>query len=88
MISLGNIYTSFIIQTEPATFRNIYVHTYIHVTTISEKRGNKFEGGLERFGGKEGKGESCNYIIVSKIKWFLISVEELKKPLGCRSHQQ
>lgn len=53
MISPGNIYTSYIIQTEPVIFRNKYVHTYIHVTTISEKRGHKFERGLEGFGGKK-----------------------------------
>lgn len=42
----------------------------MHVTRINEKkRGHEFkreQGGVhERFGGRYGKGEMCNYIIIS-----------------------
>ena len=63
MVSPENIHTSNIIQTEHIIFRNIFVYTYsyMHITTISEKRGHEFEREQGRVYGKigedKGKGE-------------------------------
>lgn len=37
MLSPENIHVSNITQSEQVTFRDIYVSTYMHVTTIKEK---------------------------------------------------
>lgn len=37
MVSPGNIYTSYIIQSEQVVFKNIYAYIYIPITTSNEK---------------------------------------------------
>jgi hypothetical protein len=54
-------HTSNVIETEHLMFRNIYICTYMHVTTIHEKKRpwiwkNK-EGYMGELGGWKGKGE-------------------------------
>lgn len=62
-----------IIQTELVVFkyfRNIYVCTYMYVTTIDEKRVHEVKESKEEhmtgFGGRRGMGKL--YIIISKIE--------------------
>jgi hypothetical protein len=55
MVGPGSIHVSKIIWTQQV----MYIYTYIHTITISEKRGHEFMGefiGVYRFGGRERKG--------------------------------
>ena len=53
------------------------MYTYMHVTTINEKRGHEFKIEQAAVYGREGlyrlkgRGKFCNYIIISKIKIIL-----------------
>lgn len=57
--------------TERAGYFN---NTCMHVTTISDKRPLIWKrgkrGAWEDLKGRKGKKKWCNYIIISKIKWF------------------
>lgn len=50
----------------------LYGYTYTHVTTINFKRCHEFKRGkggyMEGLGGRKGKWECCNYIMISKIE--------------------
>lgn len=52
------------IQTEQILFRNIYAQTYIHVTTVNEKKVTNLKEGEERYmGGLEGDNGGKEVII-------------------------
>lgn len=72
MASPDNIHTSSIVKTKKVIFGNMYVykHTYTHVITIHEKRGNEFESSQGGMYGRLWREEREKFNYNLKIRQF------------------